>query len=206
VLLQWILPPAVLLLGYWVSGLLFAAPMPRVERLLETVDRALGIDRLAAGAPTWIANLLEIAYVAVYPVVPFALAIHLLTSAEPDADRFWTVILVTDFICFGVLPWVQTRPPRALRRADPWRSCVRAANLALLGRTSIQVNTFPSGHVAEALAAALLVADAPWPLAAAVATMAVCISVGAVLGRYHYAMDAVAGIVVALVVWVAVGR
>jgi hypothetical protein len=48
---------------------------------------------------------------------------------------------------------------------------------------------------------ALLVATAPWPIAATVAVAALLVSAGAVLGRYHYAADAFAGWAVALVVW-----
>ncbi len=202
---DWILPLILLLLGYWSSGLLFAAPMPRAERALEELDRALAVDRAAAATPRSIAELLELAYLGVYPLIPVAFAIHQFGSAAPDPERFWTVILVTDFVCFAFLPWIQTRPPRALRTADPWIARLRRLNLRVLGTASIQVNTFPSGHAAEALAAALLVIGAPWPYVAYVAVSAALISAGAVLGRYHYAADALAGWVVALGVWVALG-
>ena len=205
ILHEWVLPPALLLLGYWSSGLLFAAPMPRVERALETLDRLLDVDRAAAATPRAVAEILEVAYGGVYPLIPLALVIHVLGTRSPDPERFWTVILVTDFICFAFLPWLQTRPPRAFRTAEPWRARVRRLNLRVLGRTSIQVNTFPSGHAAEALAAALLVIGAPWPWVAYVALSALLISAGAVLGRYHYAADALAGWVVAVGVWVMVG-
>jgi membrane-associated phospholipid phosphatase len=204
ILHDWVLPPVLLLLAYWISGLLYTGPMPRAEHLLEAVDRVLRVDTIAASVPGWLAELLEVAYVLVYPAALIALGIHVLTSERPSPDTFWTVILVTDFICFGVLPWVQTRPPRAFRPHDPWRSRLRRLNLQLLDRTSIQVNTFPSGHAAEALAAALLVADAPWPFAAAMAVTALLISVGTVLGRYHYAADVIAGWAVAICVWLAV--
>jgi hypothetical protein len=203
VLHDWIVPPMLLLLGYWSSGLLFAAPMPRAERTLEGIDRALAIDRTAARLPRPVAELLELAYGGVYPLIPFAFAIHLVATPEPDPERFWTIILVTDYICFGFLPWIQTRPPRAFRSGDPWPARFRRFNLRLLGRTSIQVNTFPSGHAAEALAAALLVLAAPLPWAVLVATGAVMVSAGAVFGRYHYAADAFAGWIVAVVVWAA---
>lgn len=206
VLTGWILPPILLLLGYWTSGLLFSAPMPRAERALEAADVALNVDRCATAVPRWLAELLELAYAGIYPLIPLALFIHLWTSTEPDGHRFWTVILTTDYLCFAVLPWVQTRPPRALRSGDPWIARMRTFNLKLIGKASIQVNTFPSGHAAEALAAALLVLDAPWPLAAYVALAAVLVSAGAVLGRYHYAADAIAGWFVAIGVWLAVGR
>ena len=108
------IPPLVLLIGYWTSGLLFVAPMPRIERVLLGIDRALDVRRAAAAVPHAVAEFLEIAYVAVYPVIPIALIIHLTTTGATDANRFWTVILLTDYVCFGMLPWIQTRPPRAL--------------------------------------------------------------------------------------------
>jgi membrane-associated phospholipid phosphatase len=198
---DWLLPPALLLLAYWTSGLLFAAPMPRVEAVLSAVDTWLDIEPAARSTPRWFAEVLELAYAGVYPLVPLALLIHIASATRPDPGRFWTVILVTDFICFACLPWIQTRPPRALS-APPWDTAIRRLNLKLIGRASIQANTFPSGHAAEAVAAALLVAAAPWPVSLAVAIAAMLVSAGAVLGRYHYAADAIAGWIVAIAVWV----
>jgi membrane-associated phospholipid phosphatase len=63
------------------------------------------------------------------------------------------------------------------------------------------VNTVPSGHAAEALAAALMLSSAPWPVASIMWIFAASISAGAVFGRYHFALDAVAGWLVALGVW-----
>lgn len=201
ILHDWLIPPLVLLIAYWTSGLLFVAPMPGAERVLLRIDRALEVRRIAAAAPGAVAELLELAYAAVYPVIPIALVIHLTATVAPDADRFWTVILLTDYICFGMLPWIQTRPPRALEPDPPWRARFRAVNVRLLGKTSIQANTFPSGHAAEALAAALLVTGAGSAIVSGMWFMALAISAGAVLGRYHYAADAFAGWAVALLVW-----
>lgn len=201
ILHDWLMPPVLLLLGYWTSGLLFAAPMPAIERALESIDLALDIDRLAARAPRWLAELLELSYAGVYVIIPIALLIHLFRTPAPDAARFWTVLLVTDFICFGFLPWIQTRPPRAFRTRDPWISRIRRFNILMLGKTSIQANTFPSGHAAEGLAAALLVTGAPPLVVLAIGAGAVLISAGAVLGRYHFGADAIAGWIVAIAVW-----
>src|SRR5206468_993802 len=98
---------------------------------------------------------LEFAYSGVYVLIPIALYIALRQGVS--ADRFWSFILFTDYICFGMLPWIQTRPPRAMGFDVPWRSRWRPINLRLLAAGSVQVNTFPSGHAAEALACALLV-------------------------------------------------
>ncbi|HJR59255.1 MAG TPA: phosphatase PAP2 family protein [Vicinamibacterales bacterium] len=201
-----LLPPILLLVAYWASGLLWVAPMPRVERALGVIDARLKIPPLVRRMPRSICELLELAYAGVYPLVPVALVLHLAWGPDPDAAHFWTVVLVTDYICFAMLPWIQTRPPRGIEACEPWHSGFRALNLKLLGQTSIGVNTVPSGHAAEALAAALLLADAPAPIPAAMAVAAMAVSAGAVLGRYHYAVDALAGWAVAGLVWMVLGK
>jgi membrane-associated phospholipid phosphatase len=195
----WILPPALLLLGYWTSGLLFVAPMPRAERLLARIDDDLGVQAIAARMPRPLVELLEFAYSGVYLLIPIALWLALRQGVR--VDHFWTTILLTDYICFGMLPWVQTRPPRAVGFDAPWRSSWRVVNLQMLNASSVQVNTFPSGHAAEALACALLVSGGPALVVVGMFAAAAAISAGTVYGRYHYAADALAGWAVALLVW-----
>jgi membrane-associated phospholipid phosphatase len=202
---DWLLPPSVLLIAYWSSGCLFVSAMPRVERAFLDVDRAFRVRELAGMMATGVAEMLEVAYLGVYLLIPIALALQLAFTRDADPDRFWTVILLVDFVCFAMLPWIQTRPPRALEPRDPWSSTVRAHNLRLLGATSIQVNTFPSGHAAEALAAALLVTSAPMPIVIVMFIAALAVAAGAVLGRYHYLVDAVSGWLVAIAICVALG-
>jgi hypothetical protein len=196
-----VLPPAVLLIAYRASGFLWRGPMFGIEAGLASTDRALGIPAMSRRTPRWIAEFLEFAYAGVYPLIPIALVLHLMFSPAPDADRFWTVVLVTDFICFGMLPLLQTRPPRNLEAEPPWRATLRRLNLNIVNNASIGMNTMPSGHAAEALAAALLVMDAPPMVVAGMFFFALSISAGAVFGRYHYAIDAAAGWVVAIGVW-----
>lgn len=195
----WVLPPALLLIGYWTSGLLFVAPMPRAERWLASIDARLRIQPLAARFPAPLVELLEFAYSGVYVLFPIALYLGLRQGVS--ADRFWSVVLFTDYVCFATLPWFQTRPPRAVGFDAPWASRWRPVNLRMLAAGSVQVNTFPSGHAAEALACALLVSGAPAPIAAWMFFNAAAISAGAVFGRYHYAADALAGWAVALVIY-----
>lgn len=195
----WLIPGAVLLIGYWISGLLFVAPMPRAEQWLVGIDESLGIQAIATRCPRVVAELLEIAYSAIYPLL--FISLHFALRAGVSPDRFWTTVLVTDYVCFGVLPWFQTRPPRAFGFTTPWRSAWRAVNLRILAGSSIQVNTFPSGHAAEGLAVALLVIGAPAPVVVGMFAAGLAVGAGAVLGRYHYAADAFAGWAVALIVW-----
>ncbi len=201
VLHAWLLPPLLLWLFYWTTGLLFVTPMQDVEKMFLRIDRGLHIRELSARTTKWLVEILESSYAAVYGLIPIALALHLLFAKTPDVDRFWLVILVTDFVCFGMLPWIQIRPPRALEPGEPWRSSFRSFNLRVLGAASIQVNTFPSGHAAEALVAALLVAELSPGILGVMMLAALAVAGGAVLGRYHYAIDAFAGWVVACAVW-----
>ncbi len=197
-----VLPPLVLLIAYRASGFLWRGPMFGVETALAGADRALGVAGIARRMPRVLAEFLELAYGGVYPLIPIALVLHLVFSDNPDADHFWTVVLVTDYVCFGMLPLIQTRPPRNLEQGAPWRASLRVLNLNILNRASIGMNTVPSGHAAEALAAALLVLDTPPAIVAWMFFNAAAISAGAVFGRYHYAIDAMAGWVVAIGVWV----
>lgn len=198
-----LLPALTLLVGYWSSGFLWVKPMSRLECFFVRSDAWLRIPQIAARLPRVVGELLEISYVGVYPLVPVALGLYLAFAPNPDADRFWTVMLVSDLTCYAMLPWVQTRPPRALEAAPPWRSYVRAFNVKLLRETSIGANTVPSGHAAEAFAAALLLTGAAWPVALVMWIAALAVTAGAVFGRYHFAIDALAGWAVALVVWMA---
>jgi membrane-associated phospholipid phosphatase len=204
ILTDWIGPPVVLLISYWTSGWMFRIPDERQERLLASVDGWAGVSGLARRIWRPVAETLEIAYLGVYALVPIALLLHLEFSVNPSTSRFWAVILITDYVCFGALPWIQTRPPRALEKTAPWNSSVRRLNLQLLDSASVQVNTFPSGHAAEAMASALLVLDAPGPVAGGLLVAGFLVSAGAVLGRYHYLTDALVGWLVAVIVWAAV--
>jgi hypothetical protein len=200
---HWVAPAAVLLIAYWTSGLLFTAPDFRQERVLVCLDARLRVRRLARQTPSALVEIFELAYAGVYLLVPLALLIRHAYLPTPDPNGFWSVVLITDFLCFAMLPWVQTRPPRALEGEAPWNSTFRRLNLRLLGSTSIQVNTFPSGHAAEALAAALLVIGGPFAILLLMCAGAFAVSAGAVLGRYHYFGDALSGWIVALGVWLA---
>jgi hypothetical protein len=199
-------PVGFLLFGYWLPAVLVTHIHHVFERVLVASDDRLfgrqGLGAFRARAPRWILELLELAYLLCYPLVPAGFAVLYFAGFRDQADRFWTCVLLAAFLCYGVLPWLPTRPPRVLEvEADRRRSRVRALNLRVLGRASIQLNTFPSGHAATALATALAVAE-HLPVAGVVISIVVCgIVVGSVVGRYHYAADAAAGALMALLAW-----
>jgi membrane-associated phospholipid phosphatase len=67
----------------------------------------------------------------------------------------------------------------------------------VLERWSHQFNTFPSGHVAVAVAAASSVASVSTEAGAVIGAVAAAIAIGAAAGGYHYIVDVILGLIVA---------
>lgn len=203
-----IMPLVYLLVGYWLPALIVRKPNLGFEQRLLNVDRRLfgadGLARFERRAPRAIIEYLELAYLLCYAVVPAGYLWLLLAGHDAGAvDRFWSTVLLAAFLCYGLLPWIPTRAPRAVEpRRDATRSSIRELNLAVLNRASVQWNTFPSGHTAASLATALAVGS-DMPIAGVVlGVVALSIAAGSVVGRYHYAADAVAGAAVAVFAFV----
>jgi membrane-associated phospholipid phosphatase len=203
-----VMPLVYLLIGYWLPALIVREPNARFEQRLLDIDRRFfGPDGLASferSAPRPVLEYLEMAYLLCYAVVPAGYACLVLAGRGADTiDRFWTVVLLAGFMCYGLLPWIPTRAPRAIEPSRAaGRSSIRQLNIAVLNRASVQWNTFPSGHTAASVATALAVAG-DVPLAGLVlGAIAVSIAAGSVVGRYHYAADALAGVAVAMVAFV----
>jgi membrane-associated phospholipid phosphatase len=202
-----------LVLGYWIPALL-ASPQPDgwFERWLirtETMWRPFGSLSLAQGrrvafaAPRWIVALGEICYLLCYPLVPTAFLVTWIRGTPIDVDRFWTAALASGLACYGSLPWLVSRPPRLVETLAPAgasASTLAKFNVAMLRRVGHELNTFPSGHVAVAVSIAFAV-HAVWPAGAWLfGALAAGIAFGAVVGRYHYAIDTVAGAIVGAIV------
>ena len=81
---------------------------------------------------------------------------------------------------------------------------MRRMNRLQVNAVSIGVNTFPSGHVAGSLATAIAVSEVIPAVAPFLLAIVVVIAIAAVLGRYHYFIDAVAGALLTLIAWVLV--
>lgn len=203
------LPAALVLLVYWQAGEFFMRVDQPFQDRLERIDarivapllRWLSQNRIGK----WIAAYLELCYLLCYAMVPLSIAALYLLRLARHSDHFWAVVLVPTYISYGMLPFLQTMPPRMLeeRWLDPLPpNPVRTFNLWILRHASIHANTFPSAHVAASTAAALVLATlVPWPVALLFTAIAAGIAVGTFAGRYHYASDAIAGIAVALVVF-----
>jgi membrane-associated phospholipid phosphatase len=199
------LPVTYTLIGYWLPVLLTRAPHLRIEQWLLALDDRLltrtGVwSRIERAPRAWL-EYFELSYILCYPLVPAAFACFYLGGGFEHTDRFWTAVLLSVYPCYGLLPWLPTRAPRSLEGPgvfDRRRLTTRRLNLHVLRHGSNSWNTFPSGHAAGGVSAALSVMLEMPLVGAALLLLAVSIMIGSVLGRYHYAADALAGAVMAI--------
>ena len=203
VALDW-LPGIYLLAAYWLPAQLSRRSAPRLQAQLEATDRLLfdsGFRRVLERTPRLLLEYLEAAYLCCYVVVPAALAWAYLSGHRDEADRFWTAVLLAALPCYTLVAWFRTFAPRNVEanEAIPARQlAVRRLNLAVLDRASIGLNTFPSGHAATSFAAALSVGTVVPAGGGVLGALALSIAVGSVAGRYHYALDAAFGALLAI--------
>ena len=202
-----VLPALYLLVGYWLPALLVATSNVPFERSLLAFDRRMfgrdGLETFARSAPRAVLEYFELAYLLCYAVVPIGFAWLVLTGFEARAGMLWSTVLLASFSCYGLLPWLPTRAPRVVEPPAPRRPLIiRNLNLLVLNRASVQWNTFPSGHTAASVATALAVGSTSPAAGIALGVVAASIAIGSVVGRYHYAADAIAGALVAVAAFV----
>jgi hypothetical protein len=199
------LPAPLMLMVYWQVGCLLREPNPALQAALERFD--LRITTIAeryrlnrAGA--WMASYLETAYLLCYPLVPLGIGVLYLAGLQSRVEDYWRVVLPSTYLCYVVIPFAQTLPPRLLSsgRGEP-PGAIRRLNLWLLERASIRVITFPSAHVAATVAASLALVRLA-PVAGVIFLwISLSIAAGTVAGRYHFAADAITATVLATIVF-----
>jgi membrane-associated phospholipid phosphatase len=209
------LTTALFLVPYWQTGQFFLRPNLKIQERLLTFDRWLlpGIAAKSGTERTPTGFLLEVAYLFCYPLVPLSLLTLYIAGLRGKVDSFWLVVLVSTYVCYAVTPFVPAFPPRSLisDRADlsvPAEDTNkgRTFNRWILKHGSIHAISFPSAHVASAVAIALVFLRYSLPLGVIFLVVAVLISLGAVAGRYHYALDVLLGAATACAVFLASRR
>ena len=157
--------------------------------------------------------LLEVAYLFCYPLVPLSLLTLYIAGLRGKVHKLWLVVLVSTYVCYAVTPLVPSLPPRSLIGGQADVSVTaedtnkgRTINRWILKHGSIHAISFPSAHVASAVAIALVFLRYSLPLGVIFLVVAVLISLGAVAGRYHYALDVLLGAATACAVYLASQR
>jgi membrane-associated phospholipid phosphatase len=201
------LPFVYVAFGYYVTGWVFIEPSRTLEQWLLAWDHRLFGDPTTrfASWPGWLVGFLDIVYMCLFLFLPAGLAALMLAGHGAQTNHYWTMVLLADLGAFAPLSVFQTRPPWALEpRAQLGGGPVRWLAERMVRSTTICVNTFPSGHVAVSFAIAFAVFPSMPLTGSLLLVLAVCISVACVVGRYHYAVDVVAGLALAVTVFAAV--
>ena len=198
-------PIACVLLAYQQMGW-FAQPHEAfdLERAWVVWDRLLLADFGLQGAIELLGpvlpGLLELLYVLTYVLAPSGYLILLACGRLDRADRFLALYAGSAVAAYALFPYFPSEPPRAVFPGELFPSydtVFRKLNWWILGGAGIHTSVFPSGHVSSAFGCAfglLLALPERRAYGAAMTVVACGIAVATVYGRYHYAVDAVAGL------------
>lgn len=180
-----------------------------LERIWIVRDRVLlhqwGLQAAIESAGALLPSLLEICYTVVYAAGPVALAALYIHRKRQRADLLLTTYLAGTLLAYSLFPYFPSEPPRTAFAGMDLPHVItifRRFNLWILGGYGIHSSVFPSAHVSSAFAAAwglLLVLPERRRTGWTMCAYAVCVAVATIYGRYHYAIDAVAGLIVSLV-------
>lgn len=204
-------PIASVLLAYQQMGW-FAQPQASfdLENAWVVWDRLLlsdfGLKRAIELLGPVLPGLLELLYVLTYILAPSGFVILLACDRRDQADRFLALYAGSAVVAYALFPFFPSEPPRAVFPGELFPSydtVFRKLNWWILGGAGIHTSVFPSGHVSSAFGCAFgLLLALPERRAFGVAmTIVACgISVATVYGRYHYAVDALAGLAVSAAV------
>ena len=201
--LHWVrdwIPALILLFVYWQGGSFFSGAHEKLQTYLQRFDQKYfsffngseGQNKNSVTALYW-----EIAYFFCYPLVPGAIVLLYLLDLRSDVDFFWTVVLPPTLLCHLIVSFYQTHPPWKFQDA-PGGGAVRNLNFLVIRHASIQLNTFPSAHVAASMAAAFAMLHLHWIAGLVLFAVGLSVTFSTVIGRYHYCADAVFGFLLAL--------
>jgi membrane-associated phospholipid phosphatase len=164
-----------------------------------------GLRRIVESTGALLPGSLELCYVLVYAVGPFTIAMAYAFERRDAVDRILVLYLLGTLLAYALFPYFPSAPPRTVfPDADLPQAITpfREFNLWLLSGYGIHSSVFPSAHVSSAFAAAwallLFLPEKRW-VGWATLIYAVSVAIATVYGRYHYAVDAVAGLGISLV-------
>lgn len=202
------LPYPLILLAYKEIGWL---ALPHTSTALEESwvrwDRILlndwGLRSAIESLGPLVPNLLELSYLLVYAVPAYAVAVLMIKGYSSRVDTFYAVLLLGTLGAYALYPYFPSEPPRSVfpdQDMPALMTVFRRLNLHLVNGYGIHTSVFPSGHVAASFSAAFglwLAVPELRKHAIGLGVLAALIAVATVYGRYHYAVDALAGFAVA---------
>ena len=203
------LPPALILLCYRAADWYpHPAGPTRFDLAWIGLDRTLlhrwggqaAIESLGPVLPF----LLELCYCLLYAVTPFAVALLYLSRRRRRVDLFLSTLLAGTLTTYALLPHFPSAGPRAAfpgQDLPGYFTPFRLVNLWILDHFDIRTSVFPSGHVTLGFSAAfgmlLALPERRWA-GVGLLVLAAGVLMATIYGRYHYAVDGLAGLAVSL--------
>jgi membrane-associated phospholipid phosphatase len=150
-------------------------------------------------------SVLELCYVLVYALPAFTMSMLYVYRKSREAETLLVIYLLGLFLSYVQFPFWPSEPPRLVFPGEDGQAVdtvLRQFNHWILGGYGIHTSVFPSAHVSGAFAAAFalkrVLGERPW-LYRGVFLYATLVAIATVYGRYHFAVDAGAGLVVGTV-------
>jgi len=173
--------------------------LSRLDRTLFRVDPSVWLERFAR---PWITEVMQLAYLAYY-VLPFVLlGILYRRGEEPAFDRSILALLLSHYLAFIGYLAVPTLGPRFLlaghyRTELPGLLIAEPIRAVLNALEGVKRDAFPSGHTSAILITVVYAARFTPELVPWVAPLAGLMIVSTLYLRYHYAVDVLAGALLA---------
>jgi membrane-associated phospholipid phosphatase len=154
----------------------------------------------------WFSEMLHVGYVSYYLVVPAALISSWTAGGRDGLERaaFTTALgFFLCYLCFAVFPVAGPRYDFPRIDGPPSEGVVFGIVHRILESGSSKGTAFPSSHVAATLSAWLSAGAVNRRAFWLLSPFAIALTLGTVYGRFHYGVDAVAGVVFAIVAFLA---
>ena len=151
----------------------------------------------------WVSELLHLAYASYYLLV-YLPPIALYLRGRRDAFVSTTLALIVVYgVCFITYALFPVDGPRYLvgAAAAP-EGPIRSFVLTLLDRGSSRGTAFPSSHVAASVVASLCALRQQRSVGIVVSLLTAALTLATVYGGFHYAVDALVGVILGGLAWV----
>ncbi len=180
----------------------------RLEQVWIVWDRVIlhqaGFQHAVESLGPILPSILELAYLFVYAIAPFAVAMLYTYNHQERAANLTLYYVLGTLLAYACFPFFPSEPPRTVFPGQDMPNVTnwfRSSNLFVVGGYGIHSSVFPSAHVSSAIAAAMGMAyqlpEKPW-VGRGMLIYAGLVALATIYGRYHYAVDAAAGLAVGL--------
>lgn len=185
----------------YVQGYLDAMVQGWEEALFGTQLSVVWADRQPW---RWLSELMHLGYFSYYLLIPISAIVVYRRGGQGELHRFTVITGFAFFLCYAIFVVFPVTGPRYLYdqlQGTPAGALLFDAVHAVAERGSSKGTAFPSSHVAATVAAWLSCRRIARRWYWIAAPFVLLLTLGTVYGRFHYAVDALAGLLVALAAW-----